>query len=82
MDSPIYGGDELQITIPASTLRKGQNKLLLTAVPDPENPDAESMLLYDASVSANSRCASRPTAAVKPTVFYKQGQNQLLNSPP
>lgn len=78
VDSPIYGGDEVEIRMPASAFHKGQNKLVLTAVEDSENPGAGSMLLYDAlRLTQGPAAQPRAIAAVKPTVFYKQVQNQM-----
>jgi alpha-mannosidase len=78
VDSPIYGGDEIEIRIPASAFYKGQNKLVLTAVEDSENVEAGSMLLYDAlRLTQGPLVQPKATAAVKPTVFYKQVQNQM-----
>jgi hypothetical protein len=77
VDSPIYGVDELKIRMQAGFFVKGQNKLVLTAVEDSENPDAGAMLLYDAlRLTQGPATQLKPSAAVKPTVFYKQVQNQ------
>jgi alpha-mannosidase len=78
VDSPIYGGDEVKIRIPARFFLKGQNKMVLTAVEDPENPEAGAMLLYDAlRLTQGPAALLKPTATVKATVFYKQLQNQM-----
>lgn len=78
VDSPIYGGDEVEIRIPARFFLKGQNKLVLTAVEDSENREAGAMLLYDAlRLTQGPAQQPKPTAAVKPTVFYKQLQDQM-----
>ena len=78
VDSPIYGGDELEIRMPAGFFHPGQNKLVLTAVEDSENPGVGAMLLYDAlRLTQGPTAQPKPTALVKPTVFYKQQQNQM-----
>ena len=78
VDSPIYGGDQVEIKIPAGFLIKGQNKLVLTAVEDPENSEAEAMLVYDAlRLTQGPGERPRPTATVKPTIFFKQLENLM-----
>lgn len=78
VDSPIYGGDEIEIRMPARAFHQGQNKLVLTAVEGFPNPEVEAGLLYDALRLTQSPAAQlKPTAVVKPTVFYKQLQNQM-----
>jgi alpha-mannosidase len=78
VDSPIYGGDTLEIDVPGQFLNVGENKLVLTAVADAENPDTRASLIYDAlKLAHRPRGKLEPTATVKPTVFYRQKRNQL-----
>lgn len=78
IDSPIYGGDTLDIVIPAAFLRAGENRLILTAVSDSQNPDVQASLIYDAlELSQAPHAGPEITAATKPTVFYRQKANQL-----
>src|ERR1700747_3898227 len=77
IDSPIYGGDTLDISLPAKFFKAGENKLVLTAVEDADNPDTRASLIYDALKL--TQCPSRrvqPSAAVKPSVFFRQKENQ------
>jgi alpha-mannosidase len=78
VDSPIYGGDTLEIDVPGEFLNVGENKLVLTAVEDAENPETRASLIYDALRLAQSPNGKlKPAATVKPTVFYKQKGNQI-----
>src|SRR6516165_5755971 len=77
IDSPIYGGDELDIELPGRFFKNGDNRLVLTLVQDSDNPGANSSLIYDAlclSVSTNQKL--QESATIKPTVFYKQKEQQ------
>jgi len=77
IDSPIYGGDTLAIDLPAKFFKAKENKLVLTAVEDADNPDTRASLIYDALKL--TQCPSRrvqPSAAVKPSVFFRQKENQ------
>jgi len=71
IDSPIYGGDTLEIEFPGKFLKTGQNRLVLTAEEDPENPKMRSSFIYDAlSLTAEPQARLALSAAVHPTVFY------------
>jgi alpha-mannosidase len=73
IDSPIYGGDTLEIDFPGTFLKAGENKLALIAVEDAENPEARASLIYDAlCLTEESNQQLEPSATVKPTVFYKE----------
>ena len=77
IDSPIYGGDTLEIDLPAKFFKARENKLVLTAVEDADNPDTRASLIYDALKL--TQCPSRrvqPSAVVKPSVFFRQKENQ------
>jgi len=77
IDSPIYGGDELDIDLPGRFFKNGDNRLVLTAVQDSDNPGTSSSLIYDAlRLSAETDQALEPSARIKPTVFYKQKGQQ------
>lgn len=77
IDSPIYGGDTLDVDIPGKFLKTGENKLILTAVTDAENPGTRSSLIYDAlELSQGPSNRVETTATIKPTVFYRQEGNQ------
>jgi hypothetical protein len=77
IDSPIYGGDTLDIDVPGRFLKAGKNKLILTAVTDPENPDTRASLIYDAlELTRGPANRVETTATIKPTVFYRQEGNQ------
>lgn len=78
IDSPIYGADELNVDVPGSFLKAGENKLVLTAMEDADNSGASSSLIYDAvRLAVSSKEKLEPSATVKPTVFYKQRSNQF-----
>jgi len=80
--SPIAATDIIAIDFPARFLRKGMNKLVLTAVDAPSISDIElhSVLTYDAleldhNPSKRDRSAA-VTAEVEPTIFYmRQGKD-------
>jgi len=73
VDSPIYGGDTIEIDFPGQFLKTGQNQLVLTAVEDAENPEMRASLIYDALKLAESvQHKPGPVATVKPTVFYNE----------
>ena len=77
VDSPIYGGDTLEIDFPGTFLKTGENKLVLTAVEDPENPETPASLIYDAlRLSETPPQKLEPYAIVKPTVFFTQENGQ------
>ena len=79
-DSPIYGGDKLEITVPTTYLRAGENKLVLTAMDNPKDGEGESLLAYDALRLIEDRDAKplpSPQVTAEPTVLYTQTQGQL-----
>jgi alpha-mannosidase len=77
IDSPIYGGDTLDIALPSELLKERSNKLILTAVADSQNPDAQASLIYDAlELTQTARTGPDIRAVVKPTVFYRQKDGQ------
>lgn len=78
IDSPIYGGGTLDIALPAELLNQGSNKLVLTAVADPQNPGMQASLIYDAlELTQAPRAAAELTAVANPTVFYRQKAARL-----
>src|SRR5262252_4986664 len=77
IDSPIYGGDTLEIDLPAKFFEARENKLVLTAVEDADNPDTPASLIYDALKL--TQCPServQPSVVVTPSVFFRQKENQ------
>lgn len=77
VDSPIYGGDTLEIDFPGSFLKAGENRLVLTAVEDQENSDTPASLIYDAlRLSEAPPQKLQPTATVKSTVFFTEKNGQ------
>ena len=73
IDSPIYGGDKVEIELPARFLRQGENKLVLTVVESNDNTGARSSLIYDAlKLTQGPERNLEPTAAVKPSVFFRE----------
>lgn len=73
IDSPIYGGDTLEIDFPAHFLKAGENRLVLTAEEDPENPGMRASLIYDAlKLTEEPRKKLELSAVVRPSVFYTQ----------
>jgi alpha-mannosidase len=78
--SPIYASDEIGIDLPASALRDGENELVLTAVDDPKDGPADSILAYDAlrlTQNPQGKSSSEPELAVMPTIFYVRAGNGL-----
>ena len=77
IDSPIYGGDTLDIDLPGRFLKTGENKLILTAVADAQNPDTRASLIYDAlELTQGPRTRAETVTTIEPTVFYRQRENQ------
>jgi alpha-mannosidase len=73
IDSPIYGGDTLQIEFPSKYLKAGENRLVLTAEEDAENPGMQASFIYDAlKLTEEAHKKLEPSAIVHPTVFYTQ----------
>jgi len=80
VDSPIYGGDTIDIDLPASALRSGGNKLVLTAMDDPKDGDGDSVLNYDAlQLTKDEDAKPSPVLRVnvQPTVFYVESGGKL-----
>ena len=79
-DSPIYGGDRIQIQLPQRLLKAGENKLALSAVDDPQQGGGDSWLSYDA-LRLTQDAAGKPAglwqADVEPTIFYVQHDGGL-----
>lgn len=72
-DSPIYGGDQLAMALPTRALRRGQNRLVLTAMDDPKDGPGDSWIRYDALRLVNDPEDKTSRAAevkIEPTVFY------------
>ena len=79
VDSPIYGGDTVEIDFPGSFLKGGENRVVLTAAEDAENPEMSASLIYDAlRLTERPGGKLEPTASVKPTVFYKQREGRTF----
>jgi alpha-mannosidase len=79
-DSPIYGGDQLEITLPTAYLRAGANTLILTAMDSPKDGEGESLLAYDALRLTEDRDAKpvlAPQVTAEPTVLYTQTDGHL-----
>jgi hypothetical protein len=75
VDSPTYGGDQLEIALPTAALRAGENKLVLTAMDDPRDGPGESIITYDAlslRQTLGQKAVSEPQVEVEPTIFYIQ----------
>jgi alpha-mannosidase len=80
VDSPIYGGDRLEITLPTAYLRAGENKLILTAMDSPKDGEGDSLLAYDAlrlTEDRDAKPALAPQMTAEPTVFYTNTEGQL-----
>jgi alpha-mannosidase len=78
VDSPIYGGDTLEIDLPARFLKPGENTLVLTAEEDAANPGTRASFIYDAlKLTHEPEGKLEPAATVKPTVFYRQNGAQI-----
>jgi hypothetical protein len=78
-DSPIYGEARLEIALPRSLLRKGENTLTLTALDAPGVTPGGSGVVYDAlQLSQPRHLKNGPSMSVRPTVFYVEKNNQLF----
>ncbi len=69
------------MTLPTAALRRGENKLVLTALDDPKDGPSDSELRYDAlRMTRDSSVEIRgvPRVSVEPTIFYKEKNGQLL----
>jgi hypothetical protein len=75
VDSPTYGGDQLEISLPTAALLAGENKLVLTAMDDPRDGPAESIVTYDAlslTQMPGGKAEGEPQVEADPTMFYVQ----------
>lgn len=71
--SPIYSGGEISVAIPRTALRKGENKLVLTALDNAKDGPGDSWLTYDALRLTNSVAPAKalsPRLTLKPTIYY------------
>ena len=86
---PIYSYGTIAAEFPSTYLVRGSNRLVLTAVDEPAQRDdsqsnglGNSGLIYDAlqldNDLAGKYAASRLTADVVPTIFYKSDNGRLL----
>jgi alpha-mannosidase len=79
VDSPIYGGDTLEIDFPGNFLKPGENRVTLEAVESAENPEMRASFIYDALRMTETAVGKlEPAASVKPTVFFRQKNGQTL----
>ncbi len=73
VDSPIYGGDQLELALPTAALKRGENRLALTAMDDPKDGPGDSWLLYDALRLVADPDAKAPHPAeirIDPTILF------------
>ena len=81
--SPIAAADTITCDLPAQFLRKGTNRLVLTAIDAPSTSDVEihSVITYDAlelDQNSSQRHHAAVTAEVVPTVFYMRHGKDLV----
>ena len=82
--SPIAASDTIVFDFPARFLRKGTNRLVLTAIDAPSTSDIEvhSVLTYDAleldQGSSKSYRSAAVTAQLEPTIFYMRQGKELV----
>jgi hypothetical protein len=82
--SPIAAADTIAFDFPARFLRRGTNKLVLTALDAPSTSDIEvhSLLTYDAleldQSSSRRYHSAAVTAELEPTVFYMRHGKELV----
>ena len=82
--SPIAAADTIAFDFPARFLRRGTNKLVLTAIDAPSTSDIEvhSLLTYDAleldQSSSRRYHSAAVTAELEPTVFYMRHGKELV----
>ena len=80
VDSPIYGGDQLEMRLPTTALESGENKLVLTAMDDPRDDPGVSVLLYDAlrlDADTGAKASAAPEVSLDPTIFYTNHEGAL-----
>lgn len=80
-DSPIFGRGKLSVELPASAFHAGENRLVLTAVDDPEWGSGDSWLRYDGLRLEHDDAGELPGApevSVEPTAFYLRRGNELV----
>ncbi len=73
IDSPIYGEDRLELSLPTTALKRGENRLSLTALDDPKDGPGDSWIFYDALRLETDPAAKAPRSAevnIDPTIFY------------
>lgn len=78
--SPIYSGGEISVVLPRAALRKGENKLVLTALDDAKDGPGDSWLTYDAIGLTQSATASHSSSLrvmLKPTIYYLRKAGNL-----
>ncbi len=77
--SSIDSGGEVHIVLPDSALRRGENKLLLTALDNPKYGPGDSWFYYDALRLSHSSEAKRfePQVTLKPTIYYIRKNGSL-----
>ncbi len=78
-ESPIYSAGQVSLLLPDSALRRGENRLVLTALDHPEDGPGDSWLIYDALRLTHSTEASRfhPQMALQPTIYYVRKHGTL-----
>ena len=80
IDSPIYGGDKLEMALPTDLLRRGENKLVLTAVDNPKDGSGDSWIFYDAlelQVDPSAKAPRGTEVSLEPTIFYVNREGAL-----
>ena len=71
--SSIDSGGEISVVLPHAALRKGENRLVLTALDNPKDGPGDSWLTYDAlrlRNSASTRNSLSPRVTLEPTIYY------------
>ena len=82
--SPVAAADTIAFDFPARFLRKGANKLVLTAVDGPSTGDSQvhSVITYDAleldQDSSKKYLSTVVTAEVVPTIFYMRHGDEVV----
>jgi alpha-mannosidase len=78
--SPISSSGEISVVLPNAALRRGENKLLLTALDNSEDGPGDSWLTYDAlrlTHSSEARHSLLAQLALEPTVYYVRKAGNL-----
>ena len=82
--SPVAAADTIAFDFPARFLRKGANKLVLTAVDGPSTGDSQvhSVITYDAleldQDSSRKYLSTVVAAEVVPTIFYMRHGDEVV----